>query len=780
MKRSLLLISAVLLGLYIVGGCDKEIKGPPRANIPPIVEFVNIPVDGAQFSSDTTIYWYGTDVDGFIKYFRYAVVESTIVGNDPDGFISTAPSNSIPWIVVPVTLQSPGTKDKVKMSADVSDPVRKFVASYIFIQAVDNLDAGSRVVYRMYRKNNHFPITLVTANPIHDPYINAKSPGIGSISLEGVSIQFSATDPIDYPRNPPPFEYQWKMYGPFDSLQMDTINMLYVESVFVDNFGDFYYLGDFYKTVNRIDTTIDTTTIPWDTTFDTVFNFILVDTLKGGNPYGSWDMFFYIDSLPPRFQRVIGESYNPLTGQPWVNDENINVYDVFRYDTVSTAGDTTRLKYFVIWCQARDDSKVPDPVPDYKWTSVIEPKFEREVILLDLTEYGNTTAGNYNYALFPGRDGYPESTPPMIKTVYGDLINTWKPGSFDTDNILPDDTIYNLSGEGPYFVYYSTFRCTQDYYAIAALLKYPLGGMPVISLRDVLKHKIILLVKDNATRVINLESVEGESILKGIRNGMSCWAMMRRPFASGTDIFDGLPPNLLQSAPSEYRIAFGVDLISFTAWAEFVSYLQFGPPAFWGPYGQIRIEDFVGAYSLDPNMPDLNIDTLLLESRYYWHRPPSYGALRFPFRCATATGPMVVGAYPEVGYVAKQSFSDTALYLYKSKYGTNTPQLSYTCSTIRTGNVLKYEGTVVAIKRNTPFFRTAHFTFTLLPFEREAALGVFEPMMDWLAEQPFLGAGKLAPNAFSGSQQQLQELDNVLRDMQIKKKAGLLRNIVEE
>jgi len=141
---------------------------------------------------------------------------------------------------------------------------------------------------------------------------------------------------------------------------------------------------------------------------------------------------------------------------------------------------------------------------------------------------------------------------------------------------------------------------------------------------------------------------------------------------------------------------------------------------------------------------------------------------------------MVVGAYPEVGYVAKQSFSDTALYLYKSKYGTNTPQLSYTCSTIRTGNVLKYEGTVVAIKRNTPFFRTAHFTFTLLPFEREAALGVFEPMMDWLAEQPFLGAGKLAPNAFSGSQQQLQELDNVLRDMQIKKKAGLLRNIVEE
>ena len=150
MKRGVLLITALLLAIYSIGfwGCTKEVEGPERVNQPPIVQFVNIPVAGSQFSSDTTIYWYGTDVDGFIRYFRYAVIESTVVGGDPLGFIYGNKAD-IDWTVLEVTLENPNSNSKVNMSADVKDPVRKYVSSYVFLQAIDNLGEESDVIYRM-------------------------------------------------------------------------------------------------------------------------------------------------------------------------------------------------------------------------------------------------------------------------------------------------------------------------------------------------------------------------------------------------------------------------------------------------------------------------------------------------------------------------------------------------------------------------------------------------------------------------------------------------------
>jgi len=113
MKRLFVIFSALLLSSYILGGCSKDIKGPPRVNIPPIVDFVNIPVEGAKFSTDTTIYWYGTDVDGFIKYFKLAVIESTTVGADPLAYLNRTPEDSVPWKILDVTLDNPATKQKV-------------------------------------------------------------------------------------------------------------------------------------------------------------------------------------------------------------------------------------------------------------------------------------------------------------------------------------------------------------------------------------------------------------------------------------------------------------------------------------------------------------------------------------------------------------------------------------------------------------------------------------------------------------------------------------------
>ncbi len=770
MKRHFAIILALLTGLYILGGCSKKITGPSRTNIPPTVEFVNVPVEGAKFSSDTTIYWYGTDVDGFIKYFKYAVIESTTVGPDPIAYITNTPEDSISWITLTVKLDNPNTKQKIKMSADVRDPVRKYISSYVFIYAVDNLDAKSWPPrYRMFRKNNHFPDTRISTNQLYVPYVNAKSSSGG---LGGINVNFVGSDRIDYPRNPPPFDFYWKLYGPYDSLEMVTVTKNYLDSIFVDIYGDFYYKGDTIETVNRIDTTIDTTVIPPDTIFNTIYNKILVDTLKTGNSYGVWSVYFYDDSLPSDLSRLVEESYNPLTGDHWVSDTKVDIYDVFRNQHLPPSADTTRLQYFIVRCQARDDSRVEDPVPAYAWVAAIEPKFEREAIVIDATNYGLIDGGNFNWPKMPGiywgREGQsftPADWPTTVKNVYGRMVNNWKPGSFDTANILPPDTVCTgVNCETYIVIEYAKYKCTQDYFAVAPLLSAPDQGIGSVSLRDILKHKMVILIKDTPYGPIDFDrSLEGQYIRKGIYAGMSAWSMVRNPFGlSFTDI------NGLRSVPATYALTFGVQLMNVTAWEGFDThdYNRLGWNIF-GPSGQIRIEDFKGAKSLvGSELPDIYVDTTLLENRYIWL--PGFEIFNFPYRWPS-DGSIITGAYPEVGYVSKL-FGAEAIYSYSAMDSLRppSPPFAYAHSSagtdsLRTGIIAQYDGTVVAVRYQTPLYRTAHFSFGLLPLDSVQAQQAFNGMMDWLSVQPYLTTG--IPSSAGRASFDLARLKKIDREM---------------
>jgi hypothetical protein len=766
MKRSLFVISAFIFGIYFIwGGCTKEIKGPPRSNIAPMVDFVNIPVEDARFSSDTVIYFYGTDVDGFIKYFRHAVIESTIVGPDPDAYILTTPDDSMGWTMDTVSLDETQTKQTIRMSADISDPVRKYVPSYVFLQAIDNLGAKSTIVYRKFRRNNHFPNTTISASGMTNPYVNTES---NAGVLVGVELSFGGTDAIDYPRNPPDFEYHWKFFGPYTYEEMSHINATCIESVFVDNYGDFYYDGDTLWTVNYIDTTIDTTLPTPDTTIDTAYTAHPISQLKTTNSYGSWGPFFLIDSLSGDLDRLVEESYDPLTNSYWVYDETANIYDVYRYQQLPADADTTREQYFIIWCQNRDEAKTPDPTPAYNWVSVIEPKFEREILLVDATRYGFKAGGSYNWPAFPRMETYPAETVPMVKSVYGQLANNWKPGCFDTLNILPRDTVYTNPRDSSQFttIDYDLFLCTQDYYTIANLAERTAeAGTSAFSLRDVLKHKIILIIKDSPTDRLDWETLEGSYILRGLQSGMSAWSMVRSPFRSMQDYYPEL-----ETAPTGYILYFGILQLKQTAWA---GCLKYSPPAGNKPYGdfagQLRNEDFIGASSLLPTeFPALAVDTTLLEERYYW--VPGLGLFQSPYRCPTDST-IMVGALPEVGYVVK-TFSAEPIYLYKSMYGNEDPLVQVHCG-IHVGNIETYQGSVVAVRYATSLFRTAHFSFSLLPFEMSTAQTVFNNMMDWLSVQPYINVGKVARSA-AASNLDIQAIKDYNRRIEELRKQGLL------
>jgi hypothetical protein len=723
------------------------------------VDFVNIPIDGAKFSSDTTIYWYGTDVDGYIKYFKYAVVEESLIVSDPIDYIETTPEDSVPWVTLTVTLDDTQTKEKIKMSANVKDPVRNYKSSYIFLTAVDNDGAMAwPPVYRKFYKNNHFPDTKLATNFIYLPYINDTAYGLSL--LEGVTANFTGFDKIDYPQNPPAFNFHWKIFGPYDSLEMVKINNDYVDSVFLDKYGDIHNIGDSTVeltidtsftvdttiTIDPPDTLIDTT----DTVIDTTFIITRYNPKVDLSDLGVWNQFIKIDSFSSDLNRMIEESNNPLTGSNWTTDTKANIYDVFRNQNLSPEADTTMKMYFVIWCKAQDDSQVEDPVPAFNWISVIDPKSERDVIVLDFSNYGG-----YNWPKMPniswGGTLTPSDWPTVVKDVYGRLINNWKPGSFDTSNYLPNVHLSFKDGTSQ-DIEYSKYKCTQDYFAINALglPPAPETGVNFVSLRDILKHKIILIIKDSpgsglsfsATTYIPVE----QFVLQGISAGRRVWSMMRTPFLNSIEAY----PQMLEM-PIEFMSTFSIAKIYYTSWGGFIAYnpgnqdwLRFYGREY-GELGQIRIEDCIGANSILPNvLPDLKVDTNLLEDRYVWRE--GFGILQYPFRWPY-DGSMIAGAYPEVGYIEK-FYGAEALYVYNSKHGKSQPVFPIPYEThgnnsLRVGFTEESDGKVVAVRLDAmPYFRTSHFSFTFIPMDSTSIQPAFNEMMDWLAINLYPTANK--------------------------------------
>lgn len=789
MKRGFLIICALVLTIYAVGmwGCSKEISGPPRVNQPPHVQFVNIPVEGTQFSADTSIYWYGTDVDGFIRYYRYAVVESSMVarlaGDDIVAFVANHP-DSIDWTVLEVTLQNPQTSARIKLKADSLDPVRSFVASYIILQAIDNLGAESEVAFRLFKKNNHFPETTIGFVTFHDPYVNARdSSGV----LEGVRMTWSATDPIDYPRNPPPFQYRWRCFGPFSKAGLDSLKKYLRVRIFVDAFGDYYQRGDSLKILSRVDTTINNSVTPPETTFTPIYTYYPVNNLGAANQaLGKWrnyfigafrgldTMIFSQDSLLAlkQWRDSLDPAVNPgilvKESQGWGYDQRTNLYNLFANEEVDAGGDTTRTGYFIFTCQSRDDSDVPDKVPSHTFFQAIEigdPDLRRDLFIIDLTKYDATSYANVNYPIFgnfiSGALGSLQYDIPLeykVRNVYGDFANSWKSGSFDATKIL--DEVY---GPTPgTFIGYSYHGCTQDYISTCNLgtLDDTLG-LDQVPLRDLLKHKVVLLYKDDPFQSIPTDTRTWRSILRFMNSGGSVWTMARAPFGEALKDIDfaySVPVNPV------YRLYFSIDSIFFSGWQGINNDHVDDSMAILGgqpidlPYRDkfYRIEDFIGGDAITGNavgVPDVYIDTALVKQRYIyqvWDPPEKVFYYPYPYIDT-------IPALPEVGAIEPLKLPGyQSLYLYTSRYHYRVENGQIVESF--TGRVPKYvtdwsmdfQGRICAMAFETQIFKTSHFQFPLMAMDQTSAQQVFNKMMDWLTVQPYLQTGKASTSSTAG------------------------------
>jgi hypothetical protein len=669
----LFILGTILLSMVIAVGCSKRVTGTQKANQRPVAYFVNIPPDGSQSSANPIVYWVGSDPDGLVRWFRYIVVKDSALGAQTPAeyarFLDTVTMAS--WVFrggdtlrVNDSVPNTQTSATVKLSADISDPVNTYVSQYIFLQAIDDQGLGSNVVYRLLKRNDNAPttsITLLNYDEKASPFINSVTSG-GVIS--GVRFRIDATDP-DYPVNPPPFSYEWKLFGPYtyDSLtggEYKQMLALVMDTVFVSNDAKVYHFGKgeyivFY--CDSIDSVNDSVVrVPCDTMF--------IDTIQRDNLYGHIKSYANIDE--PAFTSN-ATLYRPVdSSNGWVSSAYDTVYNVYR----NASSDVTIQRRFFLWARCKDDANVADLTPASVPCAVIEPKYERDILIVDFDLGSNATIN-----------------PPISARVGGLLKDTaylyWRDmlKSWSSDAIVLDTGL--------------------DYYKINK-------HGDEIDLARFLQHKVVILFGDDVVNagyysLGGAMSDAAAKTLKAIDAGVNVWFCMRAGFGGN----EASSPTFFRP-DGVFQTFIGVDSARYTGWLFYANILEPELPS-------QRIEDFNGAYGLQAGWPDtLHVDTANLHRRYKW-------IADYNGTPNLAWSPLTP-ALPEVGWAFRGKKTEP-LYLYKSMYTPNGHPL---------GRSFTYDGAPVAHRTETNYYRTVFFAFTPLSLRDDEAAIVIDSVMTWL------------------------------------------------
>jgi hypothetical protein len=332
----LLTITAVSL---LIGSCT---SGTPTdrvevENHSPKIEIVNIPPDASHFTTNPQIYWFGTDVDGKIITYEYAVVPAVLlaasgVDTTSDSAILAYARDRISepaagkdcrpescWQHIDVTPTESANKQTIRLFADKDPSVS--ITQYFFVRAVDNDLARSNIDYRIYSRTNHPPETVIKTVPDSTGYYDLSDT---SLTYKGIYFEWKGTDKIDYPddNQDPLFEYFYQVFGPYQK---------------EDIFGP---VGD----------------SPY------AFNYALVDTTDAS--------------------KLVLQSYDTLSGGVWVTKASTNIYGLWKNQPRSLPpNDTTRSGYFVLKVTARDDAFVSDTLPAYIPFLTIDARFEKDLLV---------------------------------------------------------------------------------------------------------------------------------------------------------------------------------------------------------------------------------------------------------------------------------------------------------------------------------------------------------------------------------------------------------------
>jgi hypothetical protein len=335
--RIWLILLTVVLAALLIASCTGSTKPDPDKNPinkAPKVEMVNIPPDNSHFTTNPQLFWFGTDVDGRVVAYEYAVVPCSLVAKTIDtsnaaaiiGYASTylqsptAGRDCRPescWQVLDVASADNPNKQTIRLFADADPKIS--VVQYFFVRAVDNDSARSTIDFRLYSRTNHPPDTEIKTLPDTLGYYDVPET---TLTYRGITFEWKGTDKIDYPNdNPEPtFEYRYQIFGPYQ---------------------------------------------------------------EGEIPYRPSDTLGHFELDPTRFDETdeskqVLQSLDTATNDVWVTANTTRIYNLWRKQPQSS---TTRSAWFVLKVVSRDDAFVPDTTPAYLPFFVIYPRFENDLFV---------------------------------------------------------------------------------------------------------------------------------------------------------------------------------------------------------------------------------------------------------------------------------------------------------------------------------------------------------------------------------------------------------------
>ncbi|MCP4686204.1 MAG: hypothetical protein GY867_12265 [bacterium] len=696
------LLAVGILAISFMAGCTSKLDGEMVENQKPIVWFVNIPPEDARSSVNPIINWVGQDRDGQVDFFRYIVIRQDVVGTaigaaadstlteqDMRDYVN-AHLGGLPdslWTILHVLDANqnedggPRTSNIIPMSAEIADPVLTFVPQIVFVQAFDEEGLGSDVAFRRFYRNDNPPNTRIVGFVNDVSFINADEPGGANT---GIRIRWDASDVIDYPTDPPPFEFEWKLFGPYSDDDFDELQDSFLIPVFIANDARVFRFNQpevCDTVIVGVDTTITcypTALIVCDTTYVAGSEVIdcdthLIDTISQSGIYGTLDTLFRV--LDDDFQsstdhfNVVADSSDDGFGGTWVTDTRDSLFNVYW----NFPSDTSIEYNFFFWIRSRDDAKVPDLTPAWEPMKVIDPKHERDILVV-------------NWALSdPSQLGWTDS----LDASWNAYIQNWIATRSETIEYDP----------------------SLDYIPIGL---YTSGTDQPKYLRFLLSHKIVINMQDVPSSFIWSQDNHGlmQHTYTALQTGVNMWVAARTAYGShgflqgpATDVCSNL-----------YRYYFGMEGYKFDGWGGYAV----DQNEAW------RIEDFLGALSLDESRwPDVAIDSALLHRRYQWWGPYHWSKdsldLQGRFAMPGNADQMPLGALPGVGWAVRSTDTE-AMYLYHSLYG---PEHFL-------GKDFSYNGRPVAHRLNRGMFRTVHWLFTPMPFDTTTMQVTVNNVLDWM------------------------------------------------
>lgn len=683
-----LTVAAIAVLAVVVVGCSRlDITGPEVTNKAPELILANVPAGGTEFSANPVVYWFGTDVDGRVTRYDYAVLpESTVQRyleeqgcpggsnmSDAERFIQCANDEDFQWISVFVDStsdQSLPTERTVNLYAAfdtldcdsqltqivdvdndtvyyVSIPVRcisKSIQQYMFIRAIDDLGASSQIKYRSYLRNNHWPETVI--NP--DFELRSRSHPYFSLpeltqTYRGILVTWEGSDRQDFIRDEPPLQFYWRVFGPYDSPPT------------------------------------------------------LADTL---DPSGE-------RRIPVRESM----SDDPRYGV-WVSDTLAYVYNLWKdVDAVAGPSDTSRTGWFGIVVSSRDDAFVPDPSPDFVAFRAIDPKFERDVLLVSQAIWNpNAALALPTCSTDKNSANYPTCCHDFW-TRMGDVLNEASPRGWEYEKdwaeVNEQNPVEYRSPDGTVdTLYCRRFLDPPDFERPNC---YPHGP----TLDVMARHRLV---------IYNHEDMDVPTSKGGINNVLSeyldiggmLWMVDRIPFMLGTEVGGGArvidftsDPDFHGRWPTQY---FNVEGLFFPAWRDGLN----------NDATKVESNDeFIGGYrasGVTGDLPDtLHIDKERLDSSY---------VLIFRQALQSQSPPKYINGIPGVPFVLRGSESRTIY-----RFNSWRPELN------------NAQGAVVMSRfvgpdHTNPKFKTAWFGCPLYFLEEDDAADLIRGMVNWFLVQP--------------------------------------------